>query len=99
MITLSVLYPKSADSTFDHAYYRDTHIPLVKSLLEPESVTILQGIPGLDGATPAFELMVLLAFQSTEQLAAALAAHGPEVVGDVPNFTNIHPILQLNQPE
>ncbi len=98
MVTLSVLYPKNTTSTFDHDYYRDNHTPLVKSRLAPESVSILHGLPGPDGSAPAFELIALITFSSVEQLTAALSTHGPEVVGDIPNFTNVQPIIQANKP-
>jgi len=98
MVTLSVLYPKTASSTFNHDYYRDTHTPLVKARLAPESVTILEGLSTPDGSTPPFELIALITFSSVEVLNAGLATHGAEVVGDIVNFTNIQPILQVNKP-
>ncbi|HBI79883.1 MAG TPA: EthD family reductase, partial [Marinobacter adhaerens] len=33
MIKVSVMYPKTAESTFDLAYYRDTHMALVRDRL------------------------------------------------------------------
>ncbi len=96
MVTLSVLYPKNATSTFDHAYYRDTHTPLVQSRFAPESLTILHGLPGPDGSAPTYELIALISFSSPDQLNAALSTHGAEVVGDIANFTNVQPVIQVN---
>jgi hypothetical protein len=31
MIKVSVMYPNTPGARFDHAYYRDTHMPLVKA--------------------------------------------------------------------
>lgn len=97
MATLSVLYPKTSESTFDHDYYRDTHTPLVKDRFMPESVTILRGLIAPDGSTPAYELMALIVFSSVDALKAALAAHGAEVVGDIARFTNVQPAIQINE--
>ena len=33
MIKVSVMYPNTAGARFDHAYYRDKHMPLVKRLM------------------------------------------------------------------
>lgn len=33
MIKISVVYPNSAGVRFDHAYYRDKHMPMVKDRL------------------------------------------------------------------
>ena len=31
MIKVSVMYPNTPGARFDHAYYRDTHMPLLKA--------------------------------------------------------------------
>jgi uncharacterized protein (TIGR02118 family) len=31
MIKVSVIYPNTAGARFNHDYYRDTHMPMVKS--------------------------------------------------------------------
>ena len=33
MIKLSVMYPNTPSARFDHAYYRDKHMPLIKARL------------------------------------------------------------------
>ncbi|MBS1798925.1 MAG: EthD family reductase [Acidobacteria bacterium] len=100
MVIVSVLYPKTADSHFDHDYYLKTHTPLVKSTWTPtglERVEIFRGVSTPDGSAPAYELIAHLAFTSTGHLNKSLAA-GAAVLGDIANFTNVQPIIQVNLP-
>ncbi|MBS1822893.1 MAG: EthD family reductase [Acidobacteria bacterium] len=100
MVIVSVLYPKTADSRFDHDYYLKTHTPLVKSTWTPtglERVDIFRGVSSLDGAPPAYELIAHLAFTSKDHLDNSLAA-GAAVIADIANFTNVQPVIQVNQP-
>lgn len=100
MIAITVLYPKSASSTFDRKYYHETHVPLVGqkwNSMGLKDVSILHGMTGPDGNPPAFEVIAVLKFESMEAFGAAAAAHGSEVLGDIPNFTNVQPVLQFNE--
>ena len=99
MIALSVLYPKTDSSYFDHQYYIEKHIPLVRSKwssLGLERIDLLRGTATVDGAPPAYELLGTLTFTSMEQVQDALA-NGTAVLADIPNFTNVQPLLQLNE--
>ncbi len=101
MIILSVIYPKSDHSHFDHAYYMEKHIPLVQSLwggMGLVKAELMRGESGMGGAPFAFELIGLLTFLSAEHLQSALAASGDAVMADLPKFTNIEAILQINTP-
>ena len=101
MITVSVLYPKTADSRFDYDYYLGTHIPMVKARWTPtglERVQLLRAASTLDGSTPAYELIGLLTFASPEAASQSIAAHGAEIIDDIPNFTNVQPVVQINTP-
>ena len=101
MVTVSVLYPKTSDLHFDYEYYVTRHIPLVKarwSGMGLEEVAILRGRSAIDGGTCPWELVGLLTFSSIEHLRAAMEAHGAEIVGDVPCFTNVQPVIQINEP-
>jgi len=100
MAIVSVLYPKTADSRFDHDYYVETHAPLVKARwggMGLVSATFIRGASQLDGGEHAFEMIGLLTFSTADQLKVALAAHGEEIIADIPNFTNVQPLIQLNQ--
>jgi uncharacterized protein (TIGR02118 family) len=100
MAILSVLYPRSEGSHFDHEYYVDTHIPMVQdrwSDMGFQSVQLVRGTAALDSTAPAFELIALITFTNLDDLKAALGKYGAEVMADVPNFTNIQALLQFNE--
>jgi uncharacterized protein (TIGR02118 family) len=100
MAILSVLYPRSEGSHFDHEYYVNTHIPLVRERsvgMGLEQVQLIRGISAPDGGAPAYELIVFITFRSLDDLKTTLQTHGAEIMGDVPNFTNIQALLQFNE--
>ena len=99
MIVVTVLYPKTGQSHFDHDYYLQRHVPLVRERWESfglKEVRLLRGRATLDGASPNFELIGELTFPSVEHIQNALGAHGAEIVADIAKFTNIQPLLQVN---
>lgn len=100
MITISVLYPKTADLKFDMGYYHATHMKMVHDLwgtMGLHGARVLKGTPGPDGSAPAYAVITLLEFESMAAFGKAAAAHGGAIMGDVPNFTNVTPILQFNE--
>ncbi len=101
MIRVTVLYPKTSDSTFDMAYYLNTHTPMVKERLTPLGmvrIEVDQGMAGLaPGQPPTYEIIAYLVFESIEDLQKGLATHGAEITGDIANFTNTQPQIQINQ--
>jgi len=100
MVTVSVFYPRHSESRFDHDYYLRTHVPLVESRwggMGLVKAKLLRGDSTLDGGTPGFELIALLTFTSMEALKAALASFGSEIIGDISNYTNVQPLIQVNQ--
>lgn len=63
-----------------------------------QDLKILRGLNSGNGGQPGFQLIALLTFDSVQAFERAVAAHGPEVMGDIPNFTNVQPALQVNDP-
>ena len=99
MIVVSVTYPKFADKRFDLDYYVNVHMPMVRTLWKDMGMgnaRVLHGMAGVDGGEPTVEVMCLVEFESVEALDRALKAHGAEILGDVPNFTDIEPTLHVN---
>jgi uncharacterized protein (TIGR02118 family) len=95
---VSVIYPKSETSTFDHDYYHTKHMPMVARLWGGHGMTgaeVLRGTGSLGGA-PVYEVITLLSFPTQEEWLKAAGAHADEIMEDVPHFTNIRPIVQFN---
>jgi uncharacterized protein (TIGR02118 family) len=92
VIRLSVFYPSSEGSTFDHEYYREKHVPLAIRAWGLSTADIDKGVDGPYVAAVHFE------FDSAEALQAAMAAEATgEVLADVANYTNITPVLQTSE--
>lgn len=101
MIRLTVLYPKTADSHFDKAYYLDKHIPLVKERLTHHGLTAVDMQEGLfsgaPGTPPPYAMITGLVFNTVDEMGDGMGTHGPELLGDIPNFTNVEPQTQVCQ--
>ncbi len=92
MIRVSVTYPKSDTSTFDHDYYASTHVPMCVAAWSPVSASIDKGLDGPSAAAVHF------VFESPEAFQAALAKPATGgVMADVPNYTNITPVMQVSE--
>lgn len=94
MIRVTVTYPAGEGSTFDHDYYRDTHVPLAMSAwgLDASAVEIDKGVNGPSVAAVQFKFADMAAF------GAAMAAPGTgDVMADVANYTNITPVMQVSE--
>ena len=100
MIKVSVLYPNREGGRFDCDYYCKTHIPLVQRLLAPTlmGVAVEQGIGGqVAGSIAPFAAAGHLLFESVEAFQNAFGPHAAEIMGDIPNYTNIQPTIQIGE--
>jgi uncharacterized protein (TIGR02118 family) len=102
MPIVSVIYPRGDGATFDFNYYERTHLPLVVSLWAEAGLTgaeALRGTAAADGSEASFVAIALLRFASMDAFRAAMGGpHAAEIIGDVANFTNIQPVIQINEP-
>ena len=100
-IKVSILYPNAEGKHFDVDYYRDSHMVLVKKLLKPFGLLetgIEKGLAGGDPKQPVpFLCIGSMTYNSLEEFQKAFEAHGQELVDDVPNFTNIQPVIQISE--
>ncbi len=99
MIVVSVMYPGGDEASFDERYYVETHIPLVKERWSPlglDDVRLLKGAGTPDGSAPPFRVMALLTFRSMQDFEKAGRAHGREIFADIPKFTDVKPVVQIN---
>ena len=99
MIKVSVLYPNSANAKFDMANYTTKHMPMVKRLASGcRSIAAEQGLGGGAPGAPATYIAIgHLVFDSVEAFQSGFAPHASEILGDIPNYTNTQPVLQVSQ--
>ena len=101
MATLSVVYPRAPGATFDYDYYQNKHLPLagrywVGAGMVGGEALLGQSTP--NGSESPYFAIGILHFESEDALNAALAGeHASEVLGDIRNFTDVEPIVQINQ--
>ncbi len=101
VVRLTVMYDGNVEGgTFDHEYYRTTHRRLVLEKMGPLGLLgaeINRGIAAGDGGPAPLVAAGHVLFSSLEALQAALEEVGAEVLGDIPNFTNIPPTIQISE--
>jgi uncharacterized protein (TIGR02118 family) len=93
---VTVLYPSRDDAKFDFEYYLKKHVPMVARLLAND-IEVCKGISSVTEAPPAFVCTARIRINSKEQFSAGMAQHGAVILGDVPNYTNIEPIIQIDE--
>ena len=101
MLLISVMYPAGEGATFDHDYYLRKHIPLVRerwSGMGLQEARVFRGTGAADGGSAPYQVLALLTFSSLQDFQNAAQKHGPEIFADIPNFTNVQPVVQLNEP-
>jgi len=97
MIRVSVLYPNSEGATFDMPYYLDSHMPMVRdklgsALLKDE---IWQGL-GAPGDQPAtYRVLLHMYFESPESFNTAFHAHAEAIMADIPRYSSVQPVIEL----
>jgi uncharacterized protein (TIGR02118 family) len=99
MIKVSVLYPYSDGSSFDMAYYLEKHMPMVRQKLGSalKGMAVDQGLAGgAPGSPPIHIAAGHLFFDSVEAFQGAFGPHTKEIMGDIPNYTKIQPVLQIS---
>ena len=99
MIKVSVFYPNSKGARFDMAYYTSKHMPMVKRLVTScKSIAAEQGVAGGAPGTPATYIAIgHLTFDSVEDFQSGFTPHAEQILGDIPNYTNVEPVLQISK--
>lgn len=101
MIKVSVLYPNEEGKKFDFDYYLNKHLPMVQGLLESMGMQKGEAEKGVSSADPSqpapFVAVGHLFFETTDQVHAAFATHGREIMGDIKNYTDIQPTFQISE--
>lgn len=100
MVKVTILYPNNEGSTFDMDYYTKNHMPMVAEVLG-ESIKFYEIDEGISGRTPDEPMPYLaigyLYFDKLEDYQNSFGPNAEKIVGDIPNYTNTQPILQISE--
>lgn len=100
MIKISVMYPNAPAAHFDNTYYRDIHMPMVKQLMGRycKRYTIDKAVDaGVSSSDLPYIAMGHLYCESLEDFQAGFGPHREQILGDIPNYTNLTPVMQFSE--
>ena len=100
MIKVSVMYPNTVGARFDHTYYRDKHMPLVKGLMGDTCLfyTVDRGLAGgAPGEAAPYVGMCHIFSDSVETFQAGFGPHAKEIMADIANYTDLAPVMQISE--
>jgi uncharacterized protein (TIGR02118 family) len=94
------MYPNGEGKTFDMDYYINKHIPLIAGLLGDvlKRIEIEKGLGGAaPKSIPPFTAVGNMYFDSVKEFGKAFGPNTEKIMGDLPNFTNIEPVVQISE--
>ena len=100
MIKVSVMYPNKPGARFDHDYYKDKHMPLVKEKMGPACLfyTVDKGLAGGGpNEPPTYVGMCHIYCDSVESFEKGFGAHADQILADIPKYTDLTPVLQISE--
>jgi uncharacterized protein (TIGR02118 family) len=100
MIKVTVMYANAPGARFDHDYYRDRHMPLVKQRMGASCLyyTIDRGLAGGAPGTPALYLaMCHIHCKSIAAFQAGFGPHAAEIMADIARYTDQQPQVQISE--
>lgn len=101
MVKISILYPNKKDGRFDMDYYLNVHMPMSIERLGAATgfvgVTVEEGVSGAEpGSEPEYIAMCDYMFESLDAFMAAFMPHADLLQGDIVNYTDTSPVIQVN---
>src|ERR1700724_4585183 len=100
MIKVSVMYPNTPGARFDHEYYRDKHMPLVKARMGSSCkyYTVDKGLGGgAPGAPATYVGMCHIFCDSVDAFQHGFAPHAQEIRADIAKYTTQPPVIQISE--
>jgi uncharacterized protein (TIGR02118 family) len=100
MIKVSVMYTNTPGARFNHEYYRDKHMPLVKKRMGDACLyyTVDKGLAGgAPGVAATYIGMCHIFCDSVQSFQAGFGPHAKEIMADIPNYTDLTPVIQISE--
>ncbi len=100
MVKVTIMYPNDDGKTFDMDYYSTNHMPMLANVMG-DSLKFYEIDKGISGRTPDEPIPYLaIGYLYFDTLSAYQNSFGPnaeKIVGDIPNYTNIQPVVQISE--
>lgn len=100
MVRVSIFYPSKPGARFDVDYYLNTHMPLAIGTLGSaiKAVSVEIGlISGQPDQPPPFTAICAFTCDTVADFTAAFLPNADVLQGDIPNYTDIAPIIQVSE--
>jgi uncharacterized protein (TIGR02118 family) len=101
MIKVSVFYPNEEGKRFDFDYYANQHLALLHQKLDSLGLLRSEAEKGVSDADPSapprFVAAGALYFDTVEHVHEGFKTHGREIMGDIPNYTDIAPQFLISE--
>lgn len=100
MIKVCIMYPYEEGKFFDMDYYKNNHMPMLAELFG-DAMLHYEIDNGVSGRTPdepiPFLAIGYLYFQTISDYDRAFGPNAEQIIGDIPNYTNIQPLVQISE--
>lgn len=100
MFKVVILYPNGEDNTFDIDYYEKKHMPMVARFLG-QNLKFYEIDKGISGRTAndkvPFVAIGYFYIKDVAEYNKAITQNRNEIISDFTNYTNIQPIIQINE--
>ncbi|TMQ19853.1 MAG: EthD family reductase [Candidatus Rokuibacteriota bacterium] len=101
MVRITVLYPNESGKKFDHDYYVNKHMKLVRERLGAFGCVRTEVDRGKAGGAPGspapYVALGHVYFDRAEDFQKGMSQHGAEILADIPNYTSIQPQIQISE--
>ena len=100
MFKVAILYPSGDDKTFDMDYYEKKHMPMVAGFIG-KNLKFYEIDKGIAGRAPndkaPFAAIGYFYITDVAEYNKAIAQNRDAVINDFKNYTNVQPVLQINE--
>ena len=100
MKCINILYPAKDNDAFDFKFYLDRHVPLIKDILGASlhRLEVRKGASAQDGSSaPTYTCVISIWIADWPAYEKALAARASELIAEVPLFTKVMPMIQIDE--
>jgi uncharacterized protein (TIGR02118 family) len=99
MYRMTITYTGDADARFDFDYYCSKHMPMVADFYGDivEKWEVSKGMSDPMGGPAPYIAIGQFWLNDLGPMKAAMKEHGREIMADIPNYTDMQPVIQIEE--